>query len=339
MPAQITRHWHPVLAASELGTKPVSVQIHHARLVLWRGPGGVPAAVYDKCPHREAPLSLGRVRPDGRLACGYHGWNFDAAGIGASPASPDLRHCDVRSYQVVERHGYLWVADRDVPESELPELSFDGFELAGAFTTRFPVPLHIALDNFTEDEHFPYVHRFLGWDEAHVGEVVYEAFNFDDHTEATYVGPQRPAPFLPLIGVKAGDHFHNHFCSRFGPVYTVYSSHWTDPATGRRRPIAAKTVPFMVPQGDRETLYHTFVFVGIDPSSLFASLRPVVRQVARRFVSYEWERDAAWVARLADTATELKGLRLGRFDKTVIRNRKLLRTLYFGEAEGPSASG
>lgn len=42
-------------------------------MVFFRAEGGAVAALEDFCPHRGAPLSLGAVREDGRLVCGYHG--------------------------------------------------------------------------------------------------------------------------------------------------------------------------------------------------------------------------------------------------------------------------
>lgn len=34
----------------------------------------------DKCPHRLAPLSEGRIDQWGRLQCVYHGWCFNGSG-------------------------------------------------------------------------------------------------------------------------------------------------------------------------------------------------------------------------------------------------------------------
>jgi phenylpropionate dioxygenase-like ring-hydroxylating dioxygenase large terminal subunit len=333
----VTRYFHPVLAARKLQRGPVPVQIAGHRYALWRDASGRPAAVADACPHRNAPLSRGRVRPDGRLACAYHGWNFDAQGSGRSPSQPSLTQCDVRSYQVVERHGYLWMAARETPLSALPALGWADYELAGAFDTLFQAPIHITLDNFTEDEHFAFVHNFLGWDESAVDRIQYEAHSYDDRTEATYVAPQRPSPLLPLLGVKEGDLFHNTFVSRFDPVHTVYTSHWTSPSTGRRRPLSARTAAFMVPETDRTTRFHTFVFVRSDEGTVFRRVMPLVRLMARAFVWSEWLYDARWVRHLADTAPDLKGLRLGKYDKTVIRNRKLLKSVYFGEGARPES--
>src|SRR5687768_15590789 len=97
--AAVTRFFHPVLAAKRLRDKPVRVTIAGQAFVLWRDGAGRAAAFVDACPHRKAPLSAGRVRPDGRLQCPYHGWNFDADGHGRSPSQPKLEKCDATAMQ------------------------------------------------------------------------------------------------------------------------------------------------------------------------------------------------------------------------------------------------
>jgi phenylpropionate dioxygenase-like ring-hydroxylating dioxygenase large terminal subunit len=332
----LTRFFHPVLPSRQLGKGPKLVVLNGERFALWRDANGKPCAVADACPHRNAPLSLGRVKSDGRLACNYHGWSFDGRGAGACPSQPTLK-CKTRAYQVVERERYLWLGDESASERPFPLPTFDGFTLAAAFPSLFEAPIHITLDNFTEDEHFPTVHAAFGWEEKDWPKVRYEAkTNEADRTEATYIGPQRPSPLLPLIGVKAGDDFHNHFESRFDPVCHVYSSHWEDPVSGTRRPVEAQTVVYMMPVNATTTRYATFVYVKIDPSSGFRRVAPMINVLAHAFVRTEWWMDARWVRHLAHTAKDLRGLRLGKFDKTLIKNRKLLKTIYFGETEHAS---
>jgi len=337
MTPTLTRFFHPVLPAKKLKKKPVRVVLNGERFALWRDANGTPCAVADACPHRNAPLSLGRVRPDGRLACNYHGWNFDGAGVGACPSQPTLK-CRARAFRVVERETYLWLGDETATEKLFPLPTFEGFTLAAAFPSLFEAPIHITIDNFTEDEHFPTVHAAFGWEEKDWPKVRYEATTTHlDFTEATYIGPQRPSPLLPLIGVKSGDEFHNHFESRFDPVRHVYSSHWQDPVTGERRPVEAQTLVYMMPESATTTRYATFVYVKIDPTSGFRHLTPMIKKLAYAFVRSEWWMDARWVKHLADTAKDLRGLRLGKFDKTLIKNRKLLKTIYFGEEHAASS--
>ncbi len=185
----VMRFFHPVAPSRSLKKGPVRVQIAGQKFALWRDGSDRAAAVADACPHRKAPLSQGRVRPDGRLACSYHGWHFDAEGRGCSPSQPKLTRCDTAAYQVVEKFGYLWLSERDTPASTFPLTRWDGFDLAGSFSTLFQAPLHVALDNFSEDEHFPFIHFFLGWNEDGVSRLEFKAQNYDDRTEVLYRGP------------------------------------------------------------------------------------------------------------------------------------------------------
>ncbi|CAM9136641.1 unnamed protein product [Sphacelaria rigidula] len=57
-----------------------AVQLLGKNLVLWRDGQGKWACFDDRCPHRAAPLSEGRVEKDGSLLCAYHAWRFDADG-------------------------------------------------------------------------------------------------------------------------------------------------------------------------------------------------------------------------------------------------------------------
>ena len=52
-------------------------------IVLFRRMDGAIAALEDRCPHRKAPLSLGR-RWDGKIQCNYHGARFNGDKAGAA---------------------------------------------------------------------------------------------------------------------------------------------------------------------------------------------------------------------------------------------------------------
>ena len=71
--------WYVACMPSEIDEKPLGRQVCGERIVFYRGPGGAVAAVEDFCPHRGAPLSLGRV-VEGKLVCGYHGLEMGCDG-------------------------------------------------------------------------------------------------------------------------------------------------------------------------------------------------------------------------------------------------------------------
>jgi len=60
-------------------SRPTAVKLLNKSLVLWRDGAGAWSCLEDKCPHRLAPLSEGRVEPKtGNLMCSYQcvagGW-------------------------------------------------------------------------------------------------------------------------------------------------------------------------------------------------------------------------------------------------------------------------
>jgi phenylpropionate dioxygenase-like ring-hydroxylating dioxygenase large terminal subunit len=329
----VTRFFHPVLAARKLRKKPVRIELAGRAYALFRDATGKAAALADACPHRFAPLSAGKVRKDGRLQCPYHGWNFDAEGQGRSPSQPDLKKCDVRSLQVVERHGYLWLAARDTPLSAFPDFAPDGFEPTGSFSMLFRAPLHVALDNFSEDEHTPFVHTRLGWDEQDTGGIEFSAENHEDRTEVHYSARQRDSLLIKLLLLRRGDIFHNDWVTRFDPVRTGYNIHWKSPS-GKPRPFYHHVAIFMVPETSRTTWFHVFGFVKLMEPRLRV-LMPVVRKAQPVLTWFEIRDDARFITTVADTPYSLKGMRLGKYDKPIIHQRKLLDRIYF--AQSPAA--
>jgi len=325
----VTRFFHPLLRARDLGRVPVQVRLDGERYVLWRDAADEPGALVDRCPHRSAPLSAGLVRPDGRLACPYHGWNFDRAGHGASPSQPSLRRCDASAMQVIEHCGVIWMAAADVQESRLPVLGRAGFEFAGLISELLMCPLHVALDNFSEDEHTPWVHTRLGWLPSQADSIEFSAENFDDRSEVRYRAVQRPSALSRLFGVQPGDHFHNEWVTRFDPVRSDYLIHWTDPSGESVRPAQLFAPIFMVPQDSDSTLLFVFLFAKLD-SPWLRLLRPLVHRGATSMIRKEIRDDAVFIPNLADTPLSMEGMRLGKFDKPLIHNRRLLERIYWG---------
>jgi phenylpropionate dioxygenase-like ring-hydroxylating dioxygenase large terminal subunit len=328
----VTRFFHPVLPSRRLEKKPVRVQLAGRSYALFRDHTGRAAALRDRCPHRFAPLSAGRVRPDGRLACPYHGWNFDAEGRGCSPSQPTLTKCDVESFQVREQHGYLWLAARATPENAFPQMEFEGYSFAGSFSQLFRAPLHVALDNFSEDEHTPWVHHRLGWNEAQAGAVQFHSERKGDRIETHYAAPQRASMLMPLLAVHDGDTFHNDWVTHFDPVRIDYVLSWRDRA-GALRPFSPRALIFMVPETARTTRFHVFAFVKINAPRM-AWMLPLVKRAALALGWLEVRDDARFIPLVADTPFDMRGMRLGRFDKPLALNRTLLRTHYWGERPG-----
>lgn len=166
----LRRAWHAVALAEEIvDNQTLQVWVVGEPWVIARLDGTLVAFV-DRCPHRLAPLSAGRIAPaeDGaaRLVCGYHGWRYDAAG--RCDLIPALGKADKVSRRaaltpsagVAERYGLIWLAPEEplTPFPEFAEWDRPGMDQARSRVVRTPAGACQIVDNFLDAAHFPFVH-------------------------------------------------------------------------------------------------------------------------------------------------------------------------------------
>jgi len=159
------RHgWHPVALSTEVGDEPVAVRLLGENWVIARLDHTL-AAFADRCPHRLAPLSAGRVEAE-ELVCGYHGWRFVASGEctavpALGPGMPAPRRARaVPAWGAAERHGLVWIAPQEPVADliDLPEEREAGFDTVWLSPTRTTACAGLLADNFLDTAHFPFVH-------------------------------------------------------------------------------------------------------------------------------------------------------------------------------------
>lgn len=158
--------WHPVAQSSEVVDAPLSVQLLNEAVVLWRNVDGQAQAFVDRCPHRGARLSMGRVE-NGHLECPYHGWQFSSGGQCIKvPAVPDFTppaSQRVKAFEVQEAYGLVWVR-LEAGDSQLPVFAAESDEHlrkvnCGPYDVAASAPRII--ENFLDMSHFGFVHE--GW--------------------------------------------------------------------------------------------------------------------------------------------------------------------------------
>jgi phenylpropionate dioxygenase-like ring-hydroxylating dioxygenase large terminal subunit len=160
------QHWHPVAELDALGAGPLAVRLLGEDLVLWRDGAGALHAWPDRCPHRGARLSLGRVCNE-RLECAYHGWQFDAAGqcvkVPALPGFVPPSGHRVAAFEVQAAHGLAWVRLAG-SHQEMPPFEAEGDARlrklnCGPYDVDTSAPRIV--ENFLDLSHFAFVHE--GW--------------------------------------------------------------------------------------------------------------------------------------------------------------------------------
>jgi vanillate O-demethylase monooxygenase subunit len=102
--------WYVAAWSHELGAAaPIQRVMLGEPVALYRRSDGSVVALEDRCPHRFAPLSLGRIEGDD-LRCGYHGLRFGADGACKEmPARAAPPRIGVRTFPAVERWSWIWV--------------------------------------------------------------------------------------------------------------------------------------------------------------------------------------------------------------------------------------
>eukprot|EP00539_Tryblionella_compressa_P004066 CAMPEP_0178750426 /NCGR_PEP_ID=MMETSP0744-20121128/9974_1 /TAXON_ID=913974 /ORGANISM="Nitzschia punctata, Strain CCMP561" /LENGTH=363 /DNA_ID=CAMNT_0020403979 /DNA_START=128 /DNA_END=1215 /DNA_ORIENTATION=+ len=211
----IHQNWWPVASLSSLDpTRPNPIELLNQKLVLFRSNSSASAAndnddeddkncnelwtcLDDRCSHRFAPLSEGRVVPKvplptsngttascGSSSCGfaiqcaYHGWEFDGNGqctkIPQAPNhKPQRQH--VQSYPTQVRGGMVFVWSDpdsyedlgkyiDIPIDPVVEAAcqLKGVEVA-CFMRDLPYGYELLGENLLDLSHLPFSHHSVGY--------------------------------------------------------------------------------------------------------------------------------------------------------------------------------
>lgn len=161
--------WYMAAWSHELGDdQPLARRLLDLPVVFYRDEKGMAAALYDRCPHRFAPLSWGKI-VEGVIQCGYHGLRFDASGKCVfnhhpGPIPPGAR---VRSFPIVEQDRILWFWPGDPMAADtgliprFPNHEDPGYDYIWGKSL---VPAHFELitDNLLDLSHVTFLHPGFG---------------------------------------------------------------------------------------------------------------------------------------------------------------------------------
>lgn len=132
--------WYVACLSRQLSDEPLARVMLSQPFVLYRDADGAPRALADRCPHRHAPLSGGRVE-GGMIQCPYHGWRFDGEGrcqaIPGSDRPTDKPNRRVPSLPIREQDGLIWVAVSSAQCGDEPLHSADSLLAKSGAPERF----------------------------------------------------------------------------------------------------------------------------------------------------------------------------------------------------------
>ncbi len=345
-------YWHPVLEASALRRSPRAIDVCGVPIVLFREGEDRVSAIYDRCAHRRAPLSAGKISPDG-LVCAYHGCIFSGDGSGYCPTTRSSRF-RVPTFEVRERHDTLWLRSPDACEWTGTDLEADigfnpGFEdrnqvFAGVIHKEIDAPLQLVLDNMTELEHTGAVHKSLAFGQGDFDTVETNCEANDERVHIFYKGRQRPLPFYlrALSGLRHGDLYVQSANVTFTPPHADYHISWQAEGGHEERGFRLRFIIYYTPIDATRTRLFAYIYWDAEGALRRAALRasaPVLKAV----VSAELGRDKAIIELMPHDEANLMMFQLSKFDRPLILSRRLMSRYYGGktppEGTDEAASG
>lgn len=120
--------WYVSAFSDEVGRELMTRTICKEPVLMFRREDGSAVAMGNRCPHRFAPLHMGKLSGD-QVHCPYHGLVYNAEGQCVhNPHGNGIipKGCEVPSYPLVERHGLIWIwfGDHDkIDEALIPDFS------------------------------------------------------------------------------------------------------------------------------------------------------------------------------------------------------------------------
>lgn len=204
--------WFIAWTSAQLGQRPLPLVMQGVSVVGFRDARGTPVVLTDRCPHRNVPLSMGRVT-QGTLECAYHGWRFDGAGRcvdvpGLARGDTDLPSRCVERWPVREEQGFVWVYSTPQVEPASSPFTFPHVGEAGWSTVRreFTVdaPMPAVVENILDVPHTAFLHGGLFRTAKKKNLIDVVVRRHDTWAEAQFIGEPVPRGLLGWLLAPRG---------------------------------------------------------------------------------------------------------------------------------------
>ena len=263
--AYLENAWYALGWSEDIGREPVSRTVLNQQIAFYRKQEGGVAALADRCPHRFAPLSRGRLKGD-VLECGYHGLQFGTNGRCVFNPHGDgsiPKNANVRAYPVVERHSmaFIWMGAAELAdEATLPD--FSPFDADGEFVSVFGT-LHVKAnyqlitDNLLDLTHGQYLHPLFT---NPAGPATMLPTGDDDDMRTVWAKFYRPGQYpngyFQMLGYPAGQlGDHRNFMRWTVPGHLLLDVGMTGVGRPAEEGLAIPTAHFLTPDTEFTTHY------------------------------------------------------------------------------------
>jgi len=262
--------WYPVVWADRIGRELSRHVVLEQPLVLFRREDGRIVALQDACPHRLAPLSLGKLKGD-TVECGYHGMTFDCSGRCVRIPGQDLipANAMVTAYPLEVKYGLVWVWMGDAEAADvkkifhLEQYDAEGWRAVQGDTLRIECNYLSLCDNLLDPAHVTFVHTTTLGTPAGAAVPVNNEYGDNAITVWRWI---RKAPAIPLFakyGKLSGDvdrwHYYNYTTPCFFAIDMGSCLSGTIPdAADRHEGVQMHACHVLTPVDERTVLQHWF---------------------------------------------------------------------------------
>jgi phenylpropionate dioxygenase-like ring-hydroxylating dioxygenase large terminal subunit len=265
--AYLRNAWYVAAWSDDLGEgKLVARTIMDEPIVLYRKADGAVAAIEDRCAHRFAPLSMGKIVGGDRIQCAYHGLEFDGSGAcvrnphGTKNIPPRAR---VKAYPVIEKHKALWIWMGAEPADEAKVPDFGVLDnVPELYTTKrdsitIRANYQLIIDNLLDLSHTSYLHEgILGNTDTVESEITAEQ-DGDDVIVGRHATNAAPpgmfAPFWPDHPPRVDKFAKMRWMAPSNlRLFTGICKMGASPESGT----GYNAIHMLTPQNERSTLYH-----------------------------------------------------------------------------------
>lgn len=271
MAPYVLNAWYAAAASHEVRQELLARTLLDESLVLFRTGDGLARALLDRCTHRFAPLSMGRLCAD-KVVCPYHGMEYD--GTGACTRIPGQERIPaqarVNAFPVLERYGlvFVWMGDPDLADPSLlvdiPEYDAPDWGISRGYAA-FGCNWRLITDNLIDPAHTTFVHqRTIGNDAG--ADIPLHSELIGDRTVSCgrWISDSAPVPIVKRFANPAGNVDRWQFYYICAP-----STSWVDfgcvstgtPHTAQeqaRAPYRVISYAFLTPINPSSTHYFSF---------------------------------------------------------------------------------
>ncbi len=212
--------WYVAALSSEVqGQALFHRKILDTSVMIYRLSDGSPTALRDRCPHRFAPLHMGKREGD-EISCFYHALRFNSVGTcthnpHGNGNIPD--GANVRAFPLLERHGFIWIwmgeqaADPDILPDFSP-LEDSGPNAVGYTYMHMDANFELIVDNVMDLSHIDHVHGEIISTRGKLSPKIPKIRSTSRSISSRWEWEQQPAmlilaPFLPAPDAEARQYF------------------------------------------------------------------------------------------------------------------------------------